>query len=92
MRDTLQVMTAAAVLGMSAVLVTACWPFNQLEDCDLNPNLPCYWAGKAASAGSGGDGGTPPGCVPSQNQTPVSNACGVFVSVKGDDGAARRSR
>ncbi|MCC6557519.1 MAG: PGRS family protein [Polyangiaceae bacterium] len=36
--------------------------------------------------GTGGGGGTPAGCVPSENASPVGNECGVFVSSSlGDD-------
>jgi len=45
-------------------------------------------AGASGGGGNGGVGGTPVGCVPSENETPVADDCGIFVSSsKGDDTA-----
>jgi hypothetical protein len=46
-------------------------------------------AGNAGGGGSGGEGGGPPaGCIPSENDEPVADSCGVFVSSsKGTTGA-----
>jgi hypothetical protein len=49
-------------------------------DCDLYAHAGCG-AGSSASSG-----GTPPGCVPNENDEPVDDTCGVFVSSSmGDD-------
>jgi hypothetical protein len=61
------------------------------EDCEQNPTLQCFWAqlGYVVTSGGGGgsDGGTPAGCIPSENDQAVADTCGVFVSISGDDGA-----
>jgi hypothetical protein len=51
--------------------------FHAIDDCDRlgTCELPV-----GAASGSGGDGGTNPACVPSENNTPVDDNCGVFVS------------
>lgn len=81
---------AVTAVGMSAVLLTACWPLNPRDDCEENAALTCFWERfvPASSSGVGGDGGTPPGCVPSgQGEVSVGDECGVFVSSSdGDDG------
>jgi hypothetical protein len=43
---------------------------------DCEHDLVCDPSG----SGTGGAGETPPGCVPSKNDTPVDNTCGIFVS------------
>lgn len=70
---------ALVAILVSGSLVAACWPFNSLEDCEQNPLLSCYSSGAGSGSSSGG-GGTPAGCVPSENATPVADTCGVFVS------------
>jgi hypothetical protein len=64
--------------GISAVFsLLGC--FHTVEDCELNPKLRCgSWA--VMASGTGGDGGTPSECIPSENNKPVDDACGLFVS------------
>jgi hypothetical protein len=82
---------------MSAVLLTACWPLNPLDDCEQNAALTCFWERFAptSSSGAGGDGGTPPGCVPSDENQTVADGCGVFVSsslAKDDSGDGSQAK
>ena len=80
---------ASRTAGLVAVLVfggivqaMGCVPFNSAEECDF-----CEPPGNGGAGGSGG--GTPAGCVPSENAEPVGDECGVFVSSSlGVDGAA----
>jgi hypothetical protein len=75
---------AAAVLVASAHVV-GCF-LNAASDCQENPALACfYWDGGPGGSSSGGDGGTPSECVPSESGGPVGNECGVFVARGGDD-------
>jgi hypothetical protein len=54
------------------------------EDCALY-----FHAGCVAGNGSGTGGGTPAGCIPSNNAEPVDDTCGIFVSSsRGKDGTA----
>jgi hypothetical protein len=72
---------------VTASLLTACWPVNWIDDCERNATLTCFWDGLAASgSGPGGDGGTSPACIPSENPDPVDDTCGVFVATSGNDG------
>ena len=66
-------------LGLLAIAVgvhsTGC--FDSAGDCEENLQSPCYPGPTGGSGGSGG--GTPVGCVPSENADPVGDECGVFV-------------
>lgn len=74
-------------LLMSAGLLAACWPIDPLDDCNKNPYLECFWSNLPPATGAGGgDGGTPPGCIPSDDNPAIANTCGLFVSSSsGDD-------
>lgn len=53
---------------------------------DCHDNLTCGEAPAAGSGGSGGEGdGGLLGCVPSETEGPVGDACGIFVSANGND-------
>jgi hypothetical protein len=43
----------------------------------------------ALARDAGTDSGPPPSCIPSENTTPVADACGVFVSPSGSDTAGK---
>jgi hypothetical protein len=59
------------IIGDDAVLLgQAC------EDGSLD----CF-----ATTGTGGSGGSPPGCVPSEDNKDIDDDCGVFVSPQGSD-------
>jgi hypothetical protein len=58
-----------------------CFPFK--NDCEVIRTCVSFSSGPS---GSGGDGGTNPACVPSENNGPVSDDCGVFVATSGKDG------
>lgn len=71
-----------AALGLlmgTSVLFAGC--FDYLADCERAANCPPT-----------DDGGPPPGCIPSENSSPVANTCGVFVSPAGVDGAGRGTK
>ena len=70
-------------LGILApYLAAGCFAFR--EDCERARDCPPD--GMNGSGGDGGGGGTPVGCVPSENENPVEESCGVFVSSSmGDD-------
>jgi hypothetical protein len=61
---------------------------NDADDC--SERLRCGQGGAGGEAGQGGDagnggnggqgGGTPAGCVPADEENPVANTCGIFVS------------
>jgi len=56
--------------------------FDWADDCELSLTCPLE---PTSSSGTGG-GGTSPGCIPSENDQPIDDDCGVFVSSsKGDD-------
>ena len=75
---TLSLLGAAAGLGGCYSLGSDC-KFNY--DCGAGGD-----GGSGGSTGGGGTGGAPPGCIPSNNSTPVDDSCGVFVSsTRGDD-------
>lgn len=74
---------AAAALAL-LLSTTGCYTLG--SDCDLNFNCTGGSGGSGASGGTGGVGGAPPGCVPSNNSSPIDESCGVFVSSsKGED-------
>ena len=74
--------TAALVAALGAAFgAQAAGCFSTPPDCELGI---CEDTVPSGSGGSGG--GTPPGCVPSENAEPVGDECGVFVSSsQGDD-------
>jgi hypothetical protein len=78
----------ACSLGAVGVALALVGCFHAAEDCELNPILDCgSWA--ITGTGSGTGGGTPIGCVPSENAKPVEETCGIFISSsKGKDGNA----
>ncbi|MCK6593549.1 MAG: DUF1565 domain-containing protein, partial [Polyangiaceae bacterium] len=72
-------------LVLLAFLATAASVHASGCSVDCHDNLTCGEASAAAgSGGSGADGGLS-GCVPSENETPVGDTCGVFVSANGND-------
>lgn len=76
----------AAVLG-AMVAASGCYSLG--SDCTFNYDCQGGGGGGGGTTGGGGSGGAPPGCIPSNNSTPVANDCGVFVSsTRGDDGNA----
>lgn len=66
----------------AAVLAPAGCFFGDAADCALNPTLACFWEGQG---GSGGTGGSPPGCTPSEKNKEIDEVCGAFVSPTGSD-------
>jgi hypothetical protein len=48
----------------------------------------CYLSASCPPPPDAGDGGTPVGCVPSQNEEAAGDTCGVFVATSGNDGGA----
>src|SRR5262245_12232408 len=75
------VMIALGLIG--ATITFGC--YDWLDDCMKTALCPIGPTGSSSGTG----GGTPAGCVPSENAQPVDDACGVFVSSsKGADGAA----
>ena len=77
---TMRALTVIAVgvgLGILSA-VAGCYDYG--NDCAYT--LECTGAGSSSSSssGTGGDGGPPPGCIPSDNNEPVADSCGVFVS------------
>lgn len=65
-----------ALVGMVSGIATGC-VFNFADDCDVLLN--CASTTTITGTG-GGDGGPPPGCIPSENVDPIDSTCGVFVS------------
>jgi hypothetical protein len=59
-------------------------------------NLECFWSRfPPGGSSSGGDGGTPPGCVPSEENKNIAEECGVFVSsslAKDDSGDGSQAK
>jgi hypothetical protein len=80
----------AALVLVSGIMVAQAvgCVFSRANDCE--GNLECTEPG-SGTAGSGG--GTPAGCVPSENKDPVEDTCGVFVSSKlgADENAGTKS-
>jgi hypothetical protein len=74
-------LTATSVAALLGVLASGC--FDYFDNCELALTCP-----RGTGGTGGGDAGPPPGCIPSKSKDPVADACGVFVSVTGDDGAA----
>lgn len=77
-----------AAFGVLTLHAAGC--FDSRNDCELNPILGCGpWGGTTTGSTDGGpdgDSGPPPSCIPSLNDKPVAESCGVFVSSKnGDD-------
>jgi hypothetical protein len=71
-------------VGLAFVLaVGGCDGFwsHRAEDCELLVTCEHFYP-------SGTGGGTPAGCVPSENAEAVADACGVFVSASGNDESA----
>jgi hypothetical protein len=64
---------AAALFGF---ITASC--FNYLDDCWRY--AVCSSEATGSSSGSSGDGGVDPKCVPSANDSPIAESCGVFVS------------
>jgi hypothetical protein len=76
-------LASAVVLGLPAVLTSACE--NTAEQCDLI-NVPCSTSSgtgggtsSTSSTGSGGTGGMLPDCSGDPSEANVVDACGVFV-------------
>jgi hypothetical protein len=67
-----------AVVGIGSLGAAALGCFDLAGDCVYLLTCP----------GGTGDGGPPPGCVPSMATGAVADTCGVFVSPMGDDGNA----
>jgi hypothetical protein len=69
--------------GVAAIQAVGCVLVVDREDCAVYPHAGCM-------GGTGGTGGgTPTACVPSENDKPVDDTCGVFVSSSlGKDGNA----
>lgn len=77
------VLSAGALLG-TLLFGSGCYSLS--GDCELNFNCDGSGGGGTGGDGGGGGGGAPPGCVPSNNSSPVDDSCGVFVSSsKGED-------
>jgi hypothetical protein len=75
-----RVMEAMSVL-LAAVAVGSMVGCGPSTDCEEIFTCP------PGSGGSGGGGGTPIGCIPSANDKPVNDTCGIFVSSSlGKDG------
>lgn len=75
-----------AVGLMLAAVGSASWTagcLNSAGDCERTLTCEHYRPGEG-----GGGGGTPAGCVPSENAEAVGDECGVFVAAAGDDAAA----
>ena len=47
-----------------------------------------FFSGCSDRGGASGGGGTPAGCVPSENASGVGDECGTFVAANGDDAAS----
>lgn len=76
-------LVSAAVAAGALSFGTGCYSLS--SDCDLNYNC-ADGSGGGATTTTTGTGGAPPTCVPSNNSSPVSDDCGVFVSSsKGED-------
>lgn len=73
---------AVGMAGLAAFL-GGCQPLWGDEGSDCELNLTCDHHRSPGNASR-----MPPGCVPSENAGPVSDLCGVFVSVRGDDANA----
>ena len=67
-RIALGYLAAAAALAL-LLSTTGCYTLG--SDCDLNFNCTGGSGGSGASGGTGGVGGAPPGCVPSNNSSPI---------------------
>jgi hypothetical protein len=95
-RATMQRLSALAFLAImvAATLRGASGCVDWANDCRLNNEccpdgtMSCFAGLDGGPDGTGGmGGGTPAGCIPSENVDPVGDACGVFVSSSlGDDG------
>lgn len=70
---------AAALVLAGAVQQAGCFFVADFDDCSRYPRASCF---------DGGGGGPSEGCDPSKATGPVPDACGVFVSSAGDDGAS----
>lgn len=78
------ILIGGIVVGAVATLAMGCIEINIAIDCDVNLNCPSGPSGSGSSSSSSGtggdDGGPPASCIPSTNEEPVANSCGVFVS------------
>jgi hypothetical protein len=68
-----------ALAGTALLVVPGCF-FDDMNDCNFNITLACFY-----DQGGGGTGGSPPGCVPSDTNKDIDGTCGAFVSPKGSD-------
>jgi len=84
MRRTHILAAMSGLVSLAVGLQTGCW--STYEDYYLPLTNPNTVDGGGTDSGDGGDGGTPPGCVPNENVDVVADTCGVFVSSSlGDD-------
>jgi hypothetical protein len=79
MRRTVKV--GLALAGSALGILPGCF-FDDMSDCNYNISLACYWNNQG---GSGGTGGSPPGCMPSDTNKDIDGTCGAFVSPAGSD-------
>jgi hypothetical protein len=82
----------ALLISICACVQTAGCLSHAVDDCSQNPKLACFSSG-VGSTTSGGDGGTPPGCIPAADNKTIADDCGVFVSsTVGDDNSGDGSQ
>ncbi|HZF48462.1 MAG TPA: PGRS family protein [Polyangiaceae bacterium] len=74
--------SASLSLALVASLAVAVSVHASGCSVDCHANLTC---GEAPLGGVGGGDGGPSGCVPSESEGPVDDACGVFVAANGND-------
>ncbi len=69
------------------LVVPGCF-YDYMNDCNFNISLQCFYD----QGGSGGTGGSPPGCVPSETNKDIDESCGAFVSPTGSDANGKGTR
>jgi hypothetical protein len=73
-------------LALFALVATAASVHTSGCSVDCHDNLTCGESLAGGAGGAGGSGGAgPSGCVPSENESPVDDACGIFVAANGND-------
>jgi len=86
LRAQTETLCRSLLLLLTPALVAACSLVSGLDDFSLTSEAD-------GSTTSSGEESPPPGCIPSMNQQPVGNACGVFVSAAataGGDGTKEK--
>jgi hypothetical protein len=81
--------SSRTIIALFALLAAAASVHASGCSVDCRDNLTCGAPPSATGmGGSGGAGGSGLSCVPEANDSPVDDACGVFVSAAGNDLAA----